>query len=84
MKEFEEELADINFVKAVHELHVWSLSIGKPSMSVHLVIEGDSEYVLKKATKICRVYGIFHTSIQIEDASKIGTKGYINCDHNIH
>jgi zinc transporter 2 len=53
-------------------------------MSVHLVIEGDSEYVLKKATKLSRKYGIFHTSIQIEEAAKIGTQGYINCEHNIH
>jgi zinc transporter 2 len=77
-------LAQIEFVKEVHELHVWSISLGKPTLSVHLVIDGEQEQVLKQATALCRNFGISHTSIQIEDAKKVGTLGYINCEHNLH
>ena len=42
-------------MREVHDLHIWSLSVGKPAMSVHLVVdEGTQDKVLKKATRISR------------------------------
>ena len=40
----------------IHDIHVWQLSVGKPSMTAHLTIADKEhyEYVLTKATKICR------------------------------
>jgi len=53
----------IHRVKEVHDLHIWSLSVGKPAMSAHIVCKENPEYVLKKATKLCREFGIYHSTI---------------------
>ena len=37
---------------SIHDLHVWSISVGKHSLSVHMEGE-DSLSILKKATEIC-------------------------------
>eukprot|EP00917_Polyrhabdina_sp_WS-2016_P029553 GHVP01063036.1.p1 GENE.GHVP01063036.1~~GHVP01063036.1.p1 ORF type:complete len:383 (+),score=45.21 GHVP01063036.1:1363-2511(+) len=56
-------------VKEVHDLHVWSLSVGKPAMSCHLIVEDEStaQFVLHNATRIAREkHGILHTTIQTD------------------
>ena len=50
----------------VHDLHVWSLSAGKLSMSVHIISKKPLK-TLSQATDLCRrKYGLFHTTIQVE------------------
>lgn len=49
-----QQLRAIHRVREVHDLHIWSLSVGKPAMSAHIVCIENPEYVLKKATKLCR------------------------------
>jgi zinc transporter 2 len=61
--EFEAKLNAMPRVKEVHDLHIWSLSVGKPAMSAHIVCFENQEYVLKKATKLCREFGIYHSTI---------------------
>jgi zinc transporter 2 len=64
--ELEGDLANIEGVQEVHDLHVWSLSVGKLSLSVHLTSENPS-HSLKLATGLCKdKYGILHTTIQVE------------------
>lgn len=85
LDDFEGELKAISGVREVHDLHVWSITEGKPSMTAH--IEGDNtNWILKKATLICRKHGIYHTTIQVEDHSHTTEGGnyYIDCGHNIH
>jgi Co/Zn/Cd efflux system component len=55
-------------VLEVHDLHVWSLSVGKPSLSVHLLVtREDAGSVLKEATALLgRRYNIHHSTIQVE------------------
>merc|ERR1712087_633773 len=66
-------------VAQVHDLHVWNLSLGKPALSVHLLVQSStcdadgelipacSEAVLRKAQKVLRErFGIEHATIQIE------------------
>ena len=54
IEEFRDKLNAINKVKEIHDLHIWSLAVGKPSMSAHIVCIDSPEYVLRKATKLCR------------------------------
>lgn len=62
----EADLAKIDGVYEVHDLHVWSLSVGKLSLSVHLTSEDPSK-ALFEATQLCKTkYGILHTTIQVE------------------
>jgi len=83
MNEFEEKLNQIPGVKEVHDLHIWSLSVGKPAMSAHLFSENTS-LSLKEATKLCRRYGIYHSTLQIENWQEKNDKDFIKCEHNLH
>lgn len=50
----------------VHDLHIWSLSVGKPSLSAHLLASSDGKGVLVAATKmLASTYNIHHTTIQV-------------------
>lgn len=51
----------------MHDLHIWSLSVGKPSLSVHLYCRDDASHVLAAANKMCASkYNIQHSTIQVE------------------
>ena len=51
----------------MHDLHVWSLSIGKPALSVHLQSK-QPEDTLARATRLIKnKYQIFHSTIQVEN-----------------
>ena len=54
----------------VHDFHLWSVSVGKPAMSIHLGTMNPN-FVLKEATMLCRdKYKIEHLTIQVEDMSQ--------------
>lgn len=53
----------------VHDFHLWSVSVGKSALSIHLGTQNPN-YVLKEATMLCREkYKIEHVTIQVEDMS---------------
>lgn len=81
----EEELNKIDGVTEVHDLHIWSLTHGKPAATAH-VVGNNHPYILRKATLLMRQYGIYHSTIQIEtvEQSRKGGKYYIDCAHNVH
>ena len=75
------KLLAIKGVKEVHDLHVWALSSNKFSMTCHLVSDNPQKS-LKAATKLIReVYGIDHTTIQVEDSTSIDTD---SCKQTLH
>lgn len=49
----------------VHDLHIWSISNDSVSLTSHIQAS-DPQTVLKAAEKICKEYGISHTTIQIQ------------------
>ena len=63
----------------MHDLHVWLLSIGKPALSVHLRSRQPTS-TLHKALKLIRgKYGIFHSTVQIEDNDQA-----MKCANTLH
>ena len=86
LEELNSDLQSVTFnqipeVIELHDLHVWSLSIGKPYMSCHLM-SSDPKSVLEKATRICQSkFGISHTTIQIEQPEQ--SPGW-KCGHPTH
>lgn len=82
-EQFRIDLAMIRGVTEVHDMHIWLLSHGKPSLTVHLKCSEEPEYVLKKATILCRKVGIFHSTVQVE-MERNQTKYPIDCGHNVH
>jgi zinc transporter 2 len=79
--EIEQDLRNLELVSDVHDLHVWSISSGKISLSVHLIGE-DGPCILQKAQKMLKKkYGILHTTIQIELSHE---KDEFDCISDIH
>ena len=70
-KALKEELTNIGTDVQIHDFHVWSLSRGKYAMSAHLQCSGEPMKHLTQARKICKEYGIDHSTIQVEDVTEI-------------
>jgi cobalt-zinc-cadmium efflux system protein len=63
-------LGSIPGVKAVHDLHVWTITSGTDAMSGHLVVEDATLWreVLREAqSRVRKDFGIDHVTIQVED-----------------
>ena len=81
IEQLERDLKDIPGVKEIHDLHVWSLSIGKISLSCHICSDNPQK-TLKKAKKIItKKYNIDHNTIQVEDYND---KNQMSCKNDLH
>lgn len=62
------ELVAIEGVIDVHHLHIWSLTVGEPSLSVHIVVDNntDMEQALWHAQHVLRENKISHSTVQTE------------------
>ena len=67
------DLSDIKGVISVHDIHLWNISIGRPSIALHIICDNPDD-ILKKATQKCQDYGIKHCTIQTETIES-------NCQH---
>ncbi|NNV03525.1 cation diffusion facilitator family transporter [Brevibacillus sp. MCWH] len=65
-----ERLLQLDGVKGVHDLHVWTVTSGFDSLTCHLTVEDDrpSYPILNEAIRLLHdEFGISHVTIQIED-----------------
>lgn len=55
-------------VRAVHDLHVWSVTSGRHILTAHVVMVGGADQAVLKALsgRIRDGFGIGHTTIQLE------------------
>ncbi|MFH4983720.1 hypothetical protein AB6A40_010429 [Gnathostoma spinigerum] len=73
-REVFDALENIEGVKKVHDLRIWSLTMDKVTLSVHLEVsnDADSQKVLEETTKMLRnVYNVHESTVQIEGYSAI-------------
>ena len=75
--QLENDLNKLTGLKDLHDLHVWSLTTGKVSLSAHMNSE-DPTTTLIEANKLLKTYGIFHATFQIENWAD---RKRINCRH---
>lgn len=66
IENMEEDLLKVDGVMEVHDLHVWSLSMGKMIMTAHLVSDKPQESLKLACEMIFKKYGIDHSTIQVE------------------
>ncbi|KAJ3375088.1 hypothetical protein GGF31_005810 [Allomyces arbusculus] len=70
--QIETDLLAIPNILAVHDLHVWVLTVGKPALAVHVEVPAHlpvAEYdlVLTSAQDLlCDKYSVHHTTIQVD------------------
>ena len=64
----EKKLLSLEGVESIHDLHVWAISSGKTSLSVHLVSpEGDLEILTRAvAAAMAKDFEIHHITVQVE------------------
>ena len=65
----EQTLGSMQGVQEVHDLHVWAITSGKPSLSAHLLLNAgaDTEEVrIAASAKLSEQYGIRHSTLQCE------------------
>lgn len=74
------DLNNIEGVEKVHDIHLWNISIGRPSIALHITSENPSQ-TLKRATEICKNHGIKHCTIQSEDKNYVCTHDEENDIH---
>ena len=67
------DLSSIEGVISVHDIHLWNISIGRPSIALHIICE-NPDLQLKIATQTCKNYGIKHCTIKTETRE-------CNCKH---
>lgn len=81
IKEISKDLSEIEDVSDVHDLHIWSLSAGKVSLSCHIVSDNPN-FALDRATNLLKEkHGIRHLSIQTEDSQS--ESGFV-CENDLH
>jgi len=75
IEEVQKDLESIAHVAAIHDLHIWSITVGQPALSVHVILCNDTDLsastddILASANSILKdKHGITHTTIQIERA----------------
>lgn len=73
----ENDMNKLPGLKDLHDLHVWSLTTGKTSLSAHLTSE-DPTLTLIEANKLFLKYGIYHSTVQVENWAD---RKRINCSH---
>ncbi|MBA2702549.1 MAG: cation transporter [Blastocatellia bacterium] len=71
MEQVERTIGDVRGVRAVHDLHVWTVGSGMVCGSCHIMVDEQSvrsgENVLRAVTeKLEHRFGIAHTTIQVE------------------
>lgn len=65
----EKGLCEMEEVVAIHELHIWAITVGKVLLACHVIVkpDADADMVLDKVIDyIRREYNISHVTIQIE------------------
>jgi cation diffusion facilitator family transporter len=77
VERMEKDLLSIQGVIEVHDIHVWSLSIGKLAMSCHLTTTEPQNSLVLSSELIKKKYNITHTTIQVELNKK-------KCKGNLH
>jgi len=72
LAEVTQALAEIEGVRNVHDLHIWSICSGYPALSVHICAEFDGATAERMSAikKVLRDrFGIEHTTIQVESVN---------------
>ena len=80
IERMEKDLLSIQGVIEVHDIHVWSLSVGKLAMSCHLTTTEPQNSLVLSSELIKKKYNITHTTIQVE----LNKKNKKKCKGNLH
>ena len=87
---FVNDLTQIEGIEEICNQHVWTVVRGKILSSMHVKVSDEYDYykiedfMLQSTTVLCRKYGIYHSTIQIEIKDKKDGKYYIDLGNDVH
>lgn len=67
------DLAALEGVAGVHDLHIWTLTTGMDVATVHLECEGSASVLLSRAKAVLATYGLDHATVQVEPRAQGAT-----------
>jgi len=78
------EIKKLNFVKDVHDLHIWSIRSDYTALSAHVLVDVQSIRAMQNTLSsinnlLKQKFGISHTTIQLE-CGETGCMGTLLCD----
>jgi len=79
IKSLRKEIETVVGVINIHDIHFWSLSFGRPCITMHIFSDMPQKS-LEGATKICKKYGIKHITIQVEDKNEARRLSFLKCE----
>ncbi len=68
-------ICQVQGVRSVHDLHVWTVTAGFPALSAHVVVArgADRDLILRQLeVELGETFGIEHTTLQIEEEAGSG------------
>jgi len=82
--EVNNEIKKLDFVKEVHDLHIWSIRSDYASLSAHVLVDVESLRAMQKTLSsisdmLKQKFGIYHTTIQLE-CGESGCMSSLLCD----
>ena len=87
MEQFRQDIEEVGGedIIDIHDLHVWTITMNKLSMSVHIKSVKPLK-TLSAVTDMCRrKYQLFHTTIQVEGVDdKVKNPHTFRCENEIH
>ena len=69
MDKVRDALRSVPGVKAIHDLHVWTITTGMESLSAHMMVDeglNHAELLRQLQDQICDRFGIEHVTLQLE------------------
>lgn len=82
VEKLENDIIDMPGVEELHDLHLWSISAGKYSLSCHIVSQQPLK-TLNAVTDLCRrKYKLYHTTIQVEGPQE--SRHFFHCENDLH
>ena len=69
--ELKEHLIEIEGIKNVHHIHVWSIDGYNNYATMHIVTDGNTRKIKELVKEELREHGINHTTIEVEDKDEV-------------
>ncbi len=70
IEEIKEHLTEIEGVKDVHHIHIWSMDGHHNYATMHVVVDGDSHKIKDSIRQELREHGIGHATLELESESE--------------
>ncbi|GGL46619.1 cation transporter [Sporolactobacillus putidus] len=74
IEEVRNRIIEVEGIRGIHDLHVWTITSGFLSLSCHLTVDdrADRDEMLRKVEQVLEPYNLDHSTIQIEGTAFSG------------